>query len=1118
MDTTSDLLKVCNETRELVANILKGKRPLKRTVEETAADSSLPNDAQLPDKRSRNDYDIQPSENGNDDNQVHLTQAYDRAKFYERLETFADAYIENKRPLTAIQCAMHGFADTHQLEGPNHDIAKLECVECKGTNYVIDISNTDEQSVRLNQVVEKYTSGLYTFHCDECFWRNNACPATIYSFPKLSTVEAVDMIRKSGREWLQSGVRLPKIIHPLNSRQSTQLDFLIRDFQNPDDRYKFTISVPSDLTDAVGTSYLLPVFGWHYAKPNIIKCTDCFRKKNLHELAALESSFNVIKEHRVYCPWINCNNAHVEPPQPTPFMRQFCGYEWMLSAVDLEYALLLRMQEESPVYQASREQWFIDEQKRMEKLRETLDREFTVFSQQPESPPPSAPPSEEHALPTIAITDEQPRVEKPSEEEAPATTSPTAQPQPSPSPGKQDEDDLGEYLESENEAEEEEEAKEPAATTTTTTTTVAENKEEEEVAKQPEFEDEEELDESLLEEVGNVTEPEQTEEDYKLMDTTAVNEEQAEKMDVDEQESTAAAAADTPLHLDTLEDHDMEEVSAAATETEPAELGQVIETTTTITPPSIAEKEEGEVTSVTGEENTPAAGDAIDMTAEESSVAPSDVATETIDKGEQPTATASDNEKPVQLQPEQVSEAASTDEITAMDEVAALVETPKDVLQGEPETPQHDQTLSAEDELKEFAESPLPTTAEESQEADTTDHPDINTPSQAEEPETQVAMPDDAQVEEKEHEDVTLDTAAAAPQTEKVQEGGTVTETKESAGSTTEAAQQSQDDLLLEDDQELGQKAEAKEALEVESAAQDDGISTPMDVYIEEESGDVTESAAPETSANIEADAQKATDKDESLLGKEEESLVNKEDESTVDEKKEESRENKEEDNKEEPLANQEDVLVEEKQEEGLVGEKESEPTATATATEKGEQVVEEQQPIVEEPSVKEEAPVDVPETTADNTNDAQQPTVPTVTIVEEQEKEDDNGIVPVGNAGSMDEVHTNQPQAVQEINTPTHVEEEDDTAIMHVDQQKEKEQPPPEDADMQIGDDEQAQDNNDDGGKGDAMDEVEVEVHEVPDSIGEEKVLKEEGMVNKEGTSNIKWRCETTGECACIP
>lgn len=89
-------------------------------------------------------------------------------------------------------------------------------------------------------MVEKYTSGLYTFHRDGCFWRDNACPgkeqvgggkacwqakalthdvsiATIYSFPKLSTVEALDMMRKSGREWLQSGVRLPKIIHPLVS-------------------------------------------------------------------------------------------------------------------------------------------------------------------------------------------------------------------------------------------------------------------------------------------------------------------------------------------------------------------------------------------------------------------------------------------------------------------------------------------------------------------------------------------------------------------------------------------------------------------------------------------------------------------------------------------------------------------------------------------------------------------------------------------------------------------------------------------------------------------------------------------------------------------------------------
>ncbi|KAI7884650.1 hypothetical protein K492DRAFT_182951 [Lichtheimia hyalospora FSU 10163] len=1105
MDTTSDLLQVCNETKAIVASILEGKRQLKRTVQEAME----PNDAQLPEKRSRNDYDTQPSSNDNEDESIRLTFAYDRAKFYERLETFSDAYIEHKRPLTAIQCAMHGFADTHQLEGPNNDIAKLECVNCKGTNYVIDVSRIDDHSVRLNQVLEKYTSGLYTFHRDGCFWRSNACPATMYSFPKLSTVEALDVIRKSGLEWLQSGVQLPKIIHPLNSRQSTQLDFLIRDFQNPADRYKFTITLPRDLSDAVGTSYLLPVFGWHYAEPNIIKCKDCFRKKNLHELAASESSFNVIKEHRDYCPWINCNNAHVEPPQPTPFMRQLCGYEWMLAALDLEYTLLLRIQEESPVYQASREQWFIDEQKRMQKLRETLDREFTVFSQQPESPQPQ--PSDEQALPAIAVTDEEGEQQPPMEkqltpsEEPPATfeqqeATPFAETnQPPPSPGKQDDDDLGEYLESENEAEEDE--KEPAAITTT----VIDNKEEE-VSKQQGLEEEEELDESLLEEVGDVTEPEQTEEDYKLVDATAVNEEQADKMDVDEQESTA----DTALHLDTLEDHDMDQV---ATETEPTEMGQVMETTTS----SVAEKEEGEVTSVneeaTYQENISAMETTAGEQVEESKVTvPLDVSTstenieESIDKSEQqpasvtdiPVTTISESENLEQLKPEQAAtettEAASTGEITAMEEEVtaeeALIETPKNALQGEPEsdlqTAQHDQTLSAEDELKEFAESPLPTTVEEKQDADM-EQPDTITASQSE---IQVPVSDNDQVKEKEPKDATLD---ATPQNENVQE---------------------QDDLLLEDandDQELVQKEEAKEELQVESV-QDDGISTPMEIYqvIEEDSGDVAE-PAPETPAaetHIEAHAEKVANKDESIVDNKEESLANKEDEPIVENKEESIVESKEDESivgsKEELLANEQqkplvsekDELIEEKQDAPLVDENEltmeNEPT-----TGKNEEIVE-QQAIVEEPSVKDndiETPANVSETTEDT-----QRNVPTITVAEEQ---DDHSIVPVGDAESAHELH----------DTSTHVEEQDekganDTIIAHDDQQK-IEQLQQDDKDVQFSDAGQAQGLQDtlgnsveEGEKGDAMEEVEVEVHEVPDSV-EDKEMKED--TDKEGTHSVE-------------
>lgn len=839
----------------------------------------------------------------------------------------------------------------------------------------------------------------------------------------------------------------------------TQLDFLIRDFQNPADRYKFTITVPSDLSDAVGTSYLLPVFGWHYAAPNSIKCMDCFRKKNLHELAALEDPFNVIKEHRDYCPWVNSNNAHVEPPQATPFKGQLCGYQWMLAALDLEYTLLLRMQEDSPVYQASREQWFIDEQKRMQKLRETLDREFTVFSQQPESKPSA----DEHALPTIAVTDEegeQQHVEKqPTVPEEPSTTveqqqyqeatTPVDTTQPPPSPRKQDDDDLGEYLESENEVEEEE-VKEPAATTTP----VPDDKEEE-IAKQQGFEDEEELDESLLEEVGDVPEPEQADEAEKLVDTTAVTEEQVDKMDVDEQESTAA---DTTLHLDTL-DHDMAE---AATETEAAEVEQVIETT----PSSVAEKEEGEVTSVNEEptiqQDTATA--AIDKEqAEESTGTPLNVAAETVDESEQqvthvmdaPSTTTSESEN--QLQPEQVStqptETVSTDEITAMEQETtaeeALIETPKDVLPDHSEsglqTAAQDQTLSAEDELKEFAESPLPTTVEEKQELD---QPDTNTATQDEEAETRVPVSGNDQ--EKEHEDVTVD---SAPQNENVQEE-TVVEMKEATGSTAEAPQQNQDDLLLEDDQ---QKEEAKEALDVESA-QDDNISTPMDVYIEEESGDVTESAPATSTADshVETHAEKIADKDEPIMDKQDESLVNNEEESTVDkedgtlvESKEETLDEKVDESivqdKEESLTIKEDEMIEEKQDESLV-DKDTLNIENESITEKSQQIVE-QQPIVEEPSVKDndvEASANVSET-PDDYNDAQH-TVPTVTVIE---NEDDQGVVPVGNA--MDELHANQTQA---IDTSTHVEKQE---ITHDDQQKDQQ-----DTNVQFGDADQEQGSQD--------------------------------------------------------
>lgn len=64
----------------------------------------------------------------------------DRDAFYKRLSTFSSAYVNRKRPINALQCAMHGFIDTQYRCGPKQDVCKLTCETCHCNNFVIDIT------------------------------------------------------------------------------------------------------------------------------------------------------------------------------------------------------------------------------------------------------------------------------------------------------------------------------------------------------------------------------------------------------------------------------------------------------------------------------------------------------------------------------------------------------------------------------------------------------------------------------------------------------------------------------------------------------------------------------------------------------------------------------------------------------------------------------------------------------------------------------------------------------------------------------------------------------------------------------------------------------------------
>ncbi|KAI9492292.1 hypothetical protein BDB00DRAFT_829186 [Zychaea mexicana] len=71
---------------------------------------------------------------------VAMRPSLDREAFYKRLETFSAPFVSKRRPVNAVQCAMHGFVDTHVVGGPKQNICKLLCPSCQCTNFVIDIS------------------------------------------------------------------------------------------------------------------------------------------------------------------------------------------------------------------------------------------------------------------------------------------------------------------------------------------------------------------------------------------------------------------------------------------------------------------------------------------------------------------------------------------------------------------------------------------------------------------------------------------------------------------------------------------------------------------------------------------------------------------------------------------------------------------------------------------------------------------------------------------------------------------------------------------------------------------------------------------------------------------
>lgn len=155
------------------------------------------------------------------------------------------------------------------------------------------------------------------------------------------------------------------------------LDFIIYALEAEN---KFKFPMKRNKSAATRTSYLLPYFGWNYlteGDEQALQCDLCYRRVNIHDYKSLADNedsklpvFDVVKEHRNFCPWVNAEHAHVRPIRFIPERGKICGYEWMMEAMAEERTFQFGFILSSYPFQASRHEFIADMYRSMARARQ----------------------------------------------------------------------------------------------------------------------------------------------------------------------------------------------------------------------------------------------------------------------------------------------------------------------------------------------------------------------------------------------------------------------------------------------------------------------------------------------------------------------------------------------------------------------------------------------------------------------------------------------------------------------------------------------------------------------------------------------------------------------------
>ncbi|EMR08243.1 hypothetical protein PNEG_03410 [Pneumocystis murina B123] len=193
---------------------------------------------------------------------------WSRSQFSKRLSTFwSFPYHSINSPFNAVAWAKHGWTCTGQTT-----------VQCELCRQQVELKMEVEAQLDESETIALQ---IETAHAENCSWRKKSCDESIMKLPLSDGKMAIEAFNERTKK-LDTFKELPKRL------------------EVPEDMKKDLVKKNTEI---------LSIFGWSGLEVDgilLLVCTACHRRIGPWNFELeKKKGFDVIFEHRNYCPWIN---------------------------------------------------------------------------------------------------------------------------------------------------------------------------------------------------------------------------------------------------------------------------------------------------------------------------------------------------------------------------------------------------------------------------------------------------------------------------------------------------------------------------------------------------------------------------------------------------------------------------------------------------------------------------------------------------------------------------------------------------------------------------------------------------------------------------------------------